>query len=172
MKAIMLSLSLLISSYCISQTTASAEFTAGAGLIESTHIGCKLQVGTRHVVGLYVGKSPSFINASHVISLTTDYQYHFGKTSEKSTRPAWFIRLGAMYREDLYELWVQDYMINGGFGREFSLSQKFKLSADIVSLYVVHENVTREKASTSFLNLTLGDLFVFPMARIQVSYSF
>ena len=77
--------------------------TAGAGYPEALNVGVRYQLNQQQVgLGLGYGMSESCGSKKEIktsFSISADYFYHFGGTSEFSNRHPWFARAGLYYHK-------------------------------------------------------------------------
>lgn len=173
-KLVLIQAMLLLGFYCQAQNTPSIDAVIGFGIPESIHAGIKVHAFKKSQFGLYYGNGSSISTNKYYRSITFDHQYHFGKTTAKSSRPVWFFRQGVSYADDNideyahYKYWFVDVSL----GREFSLTPKLTLSGDIGVCKVIDETKTiKDLDKAPWIDLPLEDFAVLPLIRVQLSYS-
>lgn len=155
------------------QNTPSVDIIGGVGLPESFHIGAKIQALQKSQFGLYYGNGLHFSNNYSYNTFSLDHQYHFGKSAELSPRQVWFFRQGLSYGIDNSEYSNHHYLLlNLSIGREFNITPKIGISADIGFFRVLTESETiKDSNKEPWVDINPEDFFVLPVIRVQVFYS-
>ena len=119
---------------------------AGLGGPELLNLGIRHQMGQSQL-GLSVGIAPGSDDKD--FSVGADYFYHFLESSSLSTRRLWYGRVGLYYYtfEDEYQD-TKLLLLVPRIGRDFNLSPKVGIAADIGLSLVVSRN--RERYEESF----------------------
>lgn len=101
---------------------------AGAGIPELLNLGLRFQLGQSQL-GLYGGMWPS--GGDKVYSLGADYYYHFGGSSNFSTRRPWYSKVGITYFHDGNQYEKHKYLILvPRIGRDLNLSPKIGIALE------------------------------------------
>lgn len=114
----------------------------GIGVPEFIHIGGRYQFNQCQL-GLGMGLIPA--TDESLISVTSDFYYHFAGTSSLSQRRLWFARTGLVFIRDNYETAIDDYLyLNLRLGRDINLNRKMGLALDAGAIFQLLKE-TREK---------------------------
>jgi hypothetical protein len=110
----------------------------GIGLLDALNLGCRYQFFKKSQIGLSIGTWPSpndwLFNWKSLISLSGDFYYHFGRSTELSVLPPWYVRPGLDYIRIGYG---SDYAAEDNlechfrFGRDFNFSENIGISLDV-----------------------------------------
>ncbi len=146
--------------------------SAGIGLPELLNLGLRLQFEQTQV-GIAVGTASWY--EENEFSISGDFYYHFGGTSEFTTLRPWFVKTGLTYLQAEDE-WDRETLLIlvPRLGREFNISTKFgvALEAGFMVLLMDEKKVLKERPD-SFWNFELdfsGD--VLPSAGLNLFYRF
>lgn len=118
--------------------------TAGVGYIELLNIGMRYQINQSQI-GLSIGAWPFSIYWSdykNSMSLSGDYYYHFGDSSEFSDLNLWYGRIGLNYFRIYWDSGIENNLdLHLRIGRDFYLSRKFGVNLDAgVGFFIVNES--------------------------------
>lgn len=162
----------LIGFHCKSQNCPSVSIVTGFGLPESFHLGFKIHAFKKNLFGLYYGNGLNFSSEYHYNSLTFDHQYHFDKITDLNQWPRWFFRQGLSYSKDNSEYSEIKYLfLNLSIGREFNISPKIGLSADLGFFHTIMEKESIINPNKSpWIDIDLKNFFVLPIIRMQVHF--
>ena len=112
-----------------------ALISGGIGFAEMINIGVKYQVSQQSQIGLSIGMWPPsddwLFNWNSLISISGDFYYHIGGSSEYTEISPWYIRMGLVY----IRVAGEDYIDNNleshlRFGRDFNFSEDIGISLD------------------------------------------
>ena len=104
------------------------DIAAGVGFPELLTLELRYQL-EQSQVGLYGGSVPGGSDKS--LSFGVDYYYHFGGSSNFSTRRPWFAKAGLNYlfEEDLYDKTTYLLLVPRA-GRDFNISRRIGISLE------------------------------------------
>lgn len=144
--------------------------TTGIGLPELINIGMKYQVNQSQI-GLSVGSFPVGSN-ENIISISTDYYYHFGGLSELNKVRPWYAKVGLNYLRDETETIIDKYVfLNTRIGRDFNISKKIGIQLDIGLLIELQNEQERKIPINDSWNLNLDlDFPILPSIGIGLFY--
>lgn len=118
----------------------------GIGLPELMNIGACFQFNQVQI-GLSVGSMP-LGSSEKIISISGDFYYHFGGSSELSNRHPWYGRIGLDYLRDETKSFIDKYLfLNTRIGRDFNISKKFGIAIDVGAVFQLSNDVIRKTPS-------------------------
>jgi len=122
--------------------------SGGVGFTETLNLGIRYQVFNKSQIGLSIGTWPSsndwLFDWKSLISLSGDFFYHLGDSSEFSTLPPWYIRIGLDYIiidwDDEGSSIDNNLEFHLRFGRDFYFSEDLGVSLDAgVAFFLINE---------------------------------
>ncbi len=141
----------------------------GAGIPKFINIGLRYNAAQ-----MQVGLSYGFLPLENEIctSLTGDIFLHFAGHSALTTRKPWYAKFGISYVRDKQEDNTSSYVYsNFRIGREFFISKKFGVGADLGISFELSKEIEDEQAASGWFNLDL-DFPVLPCFGINIFYHF
>ncbi len=121
------------------------DLSLGAGFTETLNVGMRYQVLERSQIGLSIGTWPSpndwLFNWNSLISLSGDFYYHFGGSSQYSDIAPWYIRTGIDYIRIAGESYVENNLESHlRIGRDFFLFEDIGFRLDVgIATFLLNE---------------------------------
>jgi len=146
--------------------------TAGIGFPELINLGIRVQFDQTEL-GLSAGTFPE--SGEDVLSLSANYYYHFGGSSEFTDLRPWFLKAGLTYAYSENEWNRGEYFFLGpGIGREFNISSNFAVALETGFFVILSENEKEKRESPdSIWNFDFDFTgSVLPAAGINLIYRF
>lgn len=136
LKTLFLGLIILLSSPALGQEK--INIAAGLGIPELVNLGLRFQFGQSQL-GFYGGILPRTDEKAY--SLGADYYYHFGGSSEFSTRRPWFAKAGINYFQDEDTYVKNTYLfLVPRIGRDINLTGKIGITVEGGLLLLLDHN--------------------------------
>ena len=131
-------------------TAQDVNMSAGIGLPELLNLGLRFQFDQTQV-GISAGTAP-WIDEEE-FSISGDFYYHFGGSSEFTTLRPWFIKTGLTFiqAEDEWERETLLILVPR-LGREFNISRKFGIALEVGFMVLL---IDEEKVMINLLYLLL-----------------
>lgn len=141
LKILFLYLIILLSSPALGQEK--INIAVGLGLPEMVNLGLRFQLGQSQL-GLYGGILPR--TDEKAFTLGADYYYHFGGSSEFSTRRPWFAKAGINYfqDEDTYSKNTYLFLVPR-IGRDINFSDKIGITVEGGLLWLLDHTEVEKK---------------------------
>jgi hypothetical protein len=146
------------------------DIVGGISAREYAHAGLRYQYSDFTQVGIYIGNDLELKSNEHISTVCFDHLIHFGKLNYYSNRPVWYNRLGfTILKNEIgdYDLNKYSYF-NMGMGREMAFSDRLGVNIDAGMILQFRRKMIKPSSETP-LNTRW---YTFPLARIQVFYSF
>ena len=119
--------------------------STGFGIPELLNIGVRFR-HDQFQTGLSIGSMP-LVNEK-IFSISGDTRYHFGGFSELSDSRPWYGRIGLNYLRDETRSIIDNYLyLNARIGREFNLSHKLGIEADVGASFQLYHKEVRKISS-------------------------
>ncbi len=150
------------------------EIDFGLGFPDLLHAGMKYKLSESSKIGMSYGAliAPGGSRGRRMSAITLEHEYHFGKTSGKSSMPLYFFGQKLTYIQDVDELSSSEtvyftpyigkgFYSEGPFGINIDLGLNFKIHDQTMA----HIESDNRNASSSFPG-------VFPAMRLQFFFEF
>lgn len=139
------------------QETEKINLSAGLGYPELINVGVRFQL-EQSQLGLYIGTKAS--SEASGFSVGGDYYYHFGGSSDFSTRKPWFVKTGLNYLHEKDEYDDNKYvLLVPRIRRDFNLSSKVGIALEAGIIVVLYRKETELKPDD--INDLIGLLYGF-----------
>lgn len=146
--------------------------SAGIGLPELINLGLRIQFDQSEF-GISVGTFPE--PDEDILTLTGNFYYHFGGSSEFTGLRPWFVKTGLTYAFSENEWERTTYLfLDPRVGREFNISPKFAVALEAGFIVILFEDEFEKKQRPdSFWNLEFDfSGAILPSAGINLIYRF
>lgn len=123
-------------------------FSAGVGLPEILNVGVCFYLDPWKF-GLYLGAVPWLDRDKRAMRImTADARYHFGGSSQLSTIPPWYMKLGFIYHRIQDSEWKyseeHSYWLATRIGRNFNLTEQFGIFLELGPIFCLYDKFTME----------------------------
>ena len=146
--------------------------SGGIGFPELINLGLRVEFDQSEL-GISAGTFPE--SEEDVLSLSGNYYYHFGGSSEFTDLRPWFLKAGLTYAYSENEWNRANYFFLGpGVGREFNLSSNFAIALEAGFFVILSENETEKKEPPqNYWNLDFDfSGAILPSAGVNLIYRF
>ncbi|MDP8314511.1 MAG: hypothetical protein RAP70_05485 [Candidatus Celaenobacter antarcticus] len=145
------------------------DVSLGAGLSEFINIGLRYQAAQMQV-GLSYGFLP--LEDETCTSIAGDIYFHFAGRSAFFTRKPWYSKFGISYVQHKQDDKTSSYIYsNFRIGREFFISKKIGIGADLGMSFELSKEIKKEHATPGWLNLDF-DFPILPCFGINIFYHY
>ncbi len=150
------------------------DIVGGLSAREYLHLGLRYQYTDITQLGVYVGSDLELRGDEKINTYCVDNQVHFGKLSFHNNRPVWYARQGFTYSiNNLGDQETRKYSyIDLSLGREFALSNRLGVNIDLGMVIQFREYRDVKPPKGPLETPLRTDKFIYPLARIQLYYSF
>lgn len=135
------------------------------------NIGLRMQV-EQNQFGLNIGTNPAYKNEN--ITLSGDFYYHFGGSSDYTNLRPWYIKTGLTYMRNEEE-WEErmNLLLVPRLGREFNFTSEFGIALEAGGMLMLMDRNEAKKGRTDAVSGDLdliGSGFLLPSAGLKVFY--
>lgn len=145
--------------------------TGGNGTPEMVNIGLRIQVD-QYQYGLAIGTNLAYKNPN--ISVSGDFYYHFGGSSDHTSLRPWFVKTGLTYMSNEGE-WEKrmNLLLVPRLGREFNITSQFGVALEVGGMLMILDQNKAKKERTDAVSGDLdliGTEIIQPSAGLKIFY--